>query len=871
MKTLYQKTLDFFSKYLKVIKILFIFSVLIFSIREFAKIISEVNGHEVKASFESQSPTALIIMLILGLLAVLPMLIYDFTIVKFLPGKFKSTYIFKTGWITNAFTNILGMGGLIGASLRANFYSENAKPKEILYAISKIALFLLAGLSTFCWVSLIMIFGFDIDGVLVNYWPFLIAGALYFPIIFVITRVNNSEFFKDLTLNRELTLIVGSCLEWGSCAALFLIIGTLMHVDVNLVAVFPLFIIANVMGVIGMTPGGLGGFDLTITTGLLMLGVDKPETLVWLAFYRIFYYVIPFVIALVLFIHDYGKRINDFLDDIPKTLFQRTAQVLVSAFLYFSGIALLLSITLPNVVLVNSFYLSIEPYTFYFLNQLTTIIVAFILIGLARGYSSRVNRAFWPTVVILAIAIGNTLWKENFPINMSILAVIIVLLLWVSKGALYRNRLSYSWGQRIMDTIIFAFTFIAYTFLGIYNHFHHHFHHGFFKSFFHQPNAYLFPSQQVWFAGFLGLLAASLILVIIYRYFSSKATKWLDQPFDAQRVRKVIDEFGGNEVSHLAFVRDKQIYFYTEDDEDQVFFMFKRKANKLVIMGEPVGNAAKFSAAIDQFMIDADQIGLSLVFYEVGEKFTMILHEKGFDFTKAGEEGMVELSKFTLVGKKHRGERALMHKFERDGYEFSIVNPPFDDQFMNELKSVSDQWLDGNPEKGFSLGYFDPYYLNQAPIAIMKDKDGAVVAFANIMPTGEHDITSIDLMRSSADAPSGIMDGIFINLFQYSLEQKYQYFNLGMAPLSNVGRSKFSFIDEKIANLVYKYGQAFYSFQGLRSYKEKYVNLWVPRYIVYRRKSSLIFTMLQILLIVNERIGDRPRGPFRFITQLFHK
>ncbi|MBW1605992.1 bifunctional lysylphosphatidylglycerol flippase/synthetase MprF [Lactobacillus sp. Sy-1] len=872
MKSLYQGTKDFFFKHLKVIRILFIFSVLIFSIREFGKIISEVNGSQVKASFESQSPVALIIMLVLGLVAVLPMLIYDFTIVKFLPGKFNPFYILKTGWITNSFTNILGLGGLIGASLRANFYNENAKPKEILYAISKIALFLLAGLSTYCWISLIMIFGFDMDGILSNYWPFLFAGALYFPIVFIITRVNNSAFFEDLTLRREVTLILGSCLEWGSCAGLFIIIGSLMHVDVNMASVFPLFIIANVMGVIGMTPGGLGGFDLTITTGLILLGVDKPQTLVWLALYRIFYYVIPFIIALILFIHDYGKRINEFLDDIPKTVFQRTAQLLMTCFLYFSGIMLLLSITLPNVVLVNSFYLSFEPYTFYFLNQLSTIIVAFILIGLARGYGSRVYRAFWPTLVVLLIAICNTLWKESFPVNMSILSIVLLLLLWASKGSLYRSRLSYSWGQRIMDVIIFTFTFTAYTFLGVYNRFHHNFRHGPFKGFFQQPNAYLFPSQQVWFAGFLGLLAASLILVIIYRYFSTKENDWLDQPFNAERIRSIIDEFGGNEVSHLAFVRDKQIYFYSEDDQDQVFFMFKRKANKLVIMGEPVGNKTKFSNAIDQFMIDADKIGLSLVFYEVGEKFTMILHEKGFDFTKAGEEGMVELSKFTLVGKKHRGERALMHKFERDGYEFSIVNPPFDDQFMDELKTISDQWLNGNSEKGFSLGYFDPYYLNQAPIAIMKNKDGRVVAFANIMPTGEHEVTSIDLMRSSDDAPSGIMDGIFINLFQYSLENKYQYFNLGMAPLSNVGRSRFSFIDEKIANLVYKYGQSFYSFQGLRSYKEKYVNVWVPRYIVYRRKSSLIFTMLQILLLVNERVGDeRPRGPFKIISQFSSK
>ena len=96
-------------------------------------------------------------------------------------------------------------------------------------------------------------------------------------------------------------------------------------------------------------------------------------------------------------------------------------------------------------------------------------------------------------------------------------------------------------------------------------------------------------------------------------------------------------------------------------------------------------------------------------------------------------------------------------------------------------------------------------------------------------------MTSIDLMRSSEEAPSGIMDGIFINLFNYSKEEGYRWFNLGMAPLANVGNSRFSFINEKIAHLIYEYGDAFYSFQGLRSYKQKYVDKWESKYFVYRK------------------------------------
>ena len=157
--------------------------------------------------------------------------------------------------------------------------------------------------------------------------------------------------------------------------------------------------------------------------------------------------------------------------------------------------------------------------------------------------------------------------------------------------------------------------------------------------------------------------------------------------------------------------------------------------------------------------------------------------------------------------------------------------------------------------KGFSLGFFDNYYLNQAPIAVMKNADGEIVAFANLMPDGNHMTTSIDLMRSSAKAPSGIMDGILINLYDHSRQQGYTYFDLGMSPLSNVGTSRFSFTQERIVHLIYQYGYKIYRFEGLRSYKNKYVDRWEPKYIAYYRGSSLVFTVLQILMIVN-----RPRN-----------
>ena len=65
---------------------------------------------------------------------------------------------------------------------------------------------------------------------------------------------------------------------------------------------------------------------------------------------------------------------------------------------------------------------------------------------------------------------------------------------------------------------------------------------------------------------------------------------------------------------------------------------------------------------------------------------------------KLGEEAVVDLNTFTITGKKRAGMRATFNRFEREGYTFSIHQPPFSDELFEELK-VSDAWLGGKREK----------------------------------------------------------------------------------------------------------------------------------------------------------------------------
>ena len=59
-----------------------------------------------------------------------------------------------------------------------------------------------------------------------------------------------------------------------------------------------------------------------------------------------------------------------------------------------------------------------------------------------------------------------------------------------------------------------------------------------------------------------------------------------------------------------------------------------------------------------------------------------------------------------------------------------------------------------------------------------------MLAFVNIIPSPRKGEATIDLMRQRAVVPNGIMDHLFVRLFQDEREKGFTRFNLGLAPMS---------------------------------------------------------------------------------------
>lgn len=128
---------------------------------------------------EQQSTGRLIGMVLAGLFGVIPMLLYDYVVVKLLEkeGKppMKRMDWLTSAWVTNTINNLAGFGGVVGATLRINFYGKDVPRGKVVATVSKVALFLISGLSILSFVAFVDLFLFEPKMFFVNigfgyYW-----------------------------------------------------------------------------------------------------------------------------------------------------------------------------------------------------------------------------------------------------------------------------------------------------------------------------------------------------------------------------------------------------------------------------------------------------------------------------------------------------------------------------------------------------------------------------------------------------------------------------------------------------------------------------------------------------------------------------
>jgi len=384
-----------------------------------------------------------------------------------------------------------------------------------------------------------------------------------------------------------------------------------------------------------------------------------------------------------------------------------------------------------------------------------------------------------------------------------------------------------------------------------------------FRQFFTLGDTSVYPTtpRGHWFLLCLdvtGFLSLAYGFFMVLRPVVIRKTHYLEWDRERTEARTLAEAHGKSSLASLNLLPDKLYHFSLARD---AFVGYAQIGNVGIALGDPIGREESLRKAIGDFRDFCKNNDWYPAFYQVSPDYLNDYEQAGFRALKIGEEAIVSLATFSTSGNHWRAIRSSNNKLVREGYSTVWYEPGISDELIRDLRGVSNNWLAHmhGSEKRFSLGWFDEEYLRSTSVITVEGPTGTPVAFANLVREFQRNCIGVDLMRYHRDAPKGVIDLLFVRIAEHGRDNMIEEFNLGLAPLSAVGQNGAATPAEKAVYYLYRHFNRFYSFEGLRSFKEKYMPGWEPRYLIYTHEVLLPKIALAIIR------ADSPAGLLGFL------
>ncbi len=301
-------------------------------------------------------------------------------------------------------------------------------------------------------------------------------------------------------------------------------------------------------------------------------------------------------------------------------------------------------------------------------------------------------------------------------------------------------------------------------------------------------------------------------------------------------------------ISSFCLIGDKN-YFFTNHNS---LIAYKTSGRSCLVLGDPIGDEIFIEDDIKEFIEFGNKNDWNVYFYQASDKYLDAYRKANFSNFKIGREAIVDSENFTLEGHENKKIRSIVKKI-KENYSFKIYNPPIENHFIHKLKSITNDWLSSHNNKengGFAMGCINDEYIKTTTFLTVENSKGDIEAFLNIIENKNNNEIGVDLMRRKINSENnGVMEFLFVELFNYAKSKNIKNVNLGLSPFYLVGESKEDKTMEKLFNFMYKNLNSIYNFKGLSLFKEKFHPKWESRYIIYKEGSSFINMGIAIIKI----------------------
>lgn len=347
-------------------------------------------------------------------------------------------------------------------------------------------------------------------------------------------------------------------------------------------------------------------------------------------------------------------------------------------------------------------------------------------------------------------------------------------------------------------------------------------------------------------------------------------------------IKELLKKYGYN-TSSFQLLTSGMNYFVSETGIEGLIG-YLALGNVLVCAGDPLCSDEDFFNFVHEFRSFAKKNRKKCVFLQVSERVEKKFRIMGFGSLKFGEEAVIQLSEYTFEGREKRVVRQHASRAKNAGVEISLLSSKAEE---NEIKYLSEDWLDGRKTKGFSflLG-LNPLEEKEEKFIFVAKHEDELVGYLTAVPIYARKGFYFEDVIRSIDAPSGTNQLLIKYAIEFLKEKGFSIVTLGTTPLGNI-KDNNTAEHKRINNiLMYAYENlnGFYNFKGLYEFKSNFIpSVWEKKYLCFypekikanyfvaiiraytgRRLSSLAFSQLK-------KLASQPIVPLKKIASPIKK
>jgi lysyl-tRNA synthetase class 2 len=307
------------------------------------------------------------------------------------------------------------------------------------------------------------------------------------------------------------------------------------------------------------------------------------------------------------------------------------------------------------------------------------------------------------------------------------------------------------------------------------------------------------------------------------------------------QARALVHTWGADTLSPFTLRSDKS-YFFAEDE--QAFLSYRVVGAVAIVSGDPIGPPESIETLLTSFVAFARRCDWRIAILGASERCLPLYAAHGLQALYHGDEAVVDVTDFSLDGRRIRKVRQSVQRLERCGYRASVLRPgEIDPELRSMLEAIAADWRGGQPERGFAMALDALFVLgdDEAVFVIGRDENGEPKGFLHFALAQAGAALSLSSMpRLRQTTPNGFNEWLICETIAWAREHGYGRVSLNFSPFAALLAPEAELSSQQAlqrrALLALK---GHFQLDNLLAFNRKFFPAWERRFIVFERRLDL--------------------------------